>query len=908
MTELATCIIILVSAVGPFLDLAHGCKFQNAPINGKWEFENPGDAGKKHFPPFYVLSYVCDKGYVQRSTKPYLMCKNGKWDGDIPKCDKRRKCKNPGVSPDGKRWGKCCYAGNSLTFSCNDGFDLVGSSRILCIRNGSWTSPRPLCKPRNATTCPFPLDIPKVVMKPWKQGDYYLPDDELESYCDTGYRLLSGSEYLYCKENGQWDSQFPVCGVTSCRVPQHLEDGRIVETEYTNLTDVSDGFNLNFICDQNYRLIGSSWVKCTYLGWSSNFPKCQLITCPDPGIPENGQRKGSGPFNIGDRVTFSCFSDYTILGSEERICLGNGRWSGRLASCDHQRYYCPDPGVPVNGFKSGNSYNLGDTVQFSCKAGHSAIGSSNRTCQANHKWSGEQQFCLEPYFSDRPIDMMMRVTQLLEEKEEEQEELFANLPSSDRGRMIDLNFPGRLVIYFVFDASGSVGEKYFYSAIKFAKALVKRMGVKEQGTRFGAVSFSSTVSNSFLPQDYKTVEEVHSALDKFNFTEGGTAISLALDYVKTQMIPLSKQTFQDQAMKSIIFLFTDGKANMRGDPKQVAKELREEAHAEIYCIALTGDYDIGELKDMASSVKEHVYILKNYETFDWLVNAVINGTVDYSVCGYGMDDVLEEMNKAGEQRADKPWPWMAAVYYQRENFEKLGCGGSIVNKEWILTAAHCFVLKNDDPKKVEYLVPANVTVKLGLLNVRNSSDLKEFEVTDIRLHEKFNYTTYDHDIALLKLGRPITYERFIRPVCLPPAVIPENSTLYQAGQSAFVTGWGHDKRVELGHEGVLKGIDHLKQIRLPIQNHETCLKSLEKTKKEMTDFMICAGDSEGIVDTCKGDSGGPMAQSLVDDAEMNYWVQVGIVSWGIGCKLRGHYGFYTHVAKLRPWIDKVLNS
>ncbi|XP_022248470.1 complement factor B-like [Limulus polyphemus] len=885
MTGLATSIIILVLAVGPFLDLTHGskdCRFQSPPKHGKWEFENPDDADKKYFPSFYVISYVCDKGYVQRSTKPYLICINGKWDGSVPKCD-RMMCSKPsinnGVFEINKSGNEDFVDGTVVNFKCYHGYRLVGNSQLTCTfqgRNMKWNGNFPKCKALNATTCPFPPDIPKVVMKPWKEGDYYLPDDEFESYCDTGYSLLSGSEYLYCKDNGEWDSPFPVCGVTSCKVPQYLENGRIVETEDTNLTVVSDGFNLNFICDPNYRLIGSSWIKCTYLGWSSDLPTCQLITCPDPGIPENGQRQGAGPFNIGDRVTFSCFSDYRILGSEERICLGNGRWSGRLATCDHSRYYCPDPGVPINGFKSGNSYNLGDTVQFSCKAGHSEIGSSNRTCQSNHKWSGEQQFCLEPYFSDRPIDMMIRVTQLLEEKEEEQEKLFENLPSSDRGRMIDLNFPGRLVIYFVFDASGSVGEKYFYSAIKFAKALVKRMGVREQGTRFGAVSFSSTVSSIFLPQDYKTVEEVQSALDKFNFT--------------------------------VITLFTFlGKANMRGDPKQVAKELREEAHAEIYCIALTGDYDISELKDMASSVKEHVYILKNYETLDWLVNAVINGTVDYSVCGYGMDEVLEEMNKAGEQRADKPWPWMAAIYYQLENFEKLGCGGSIVDREWILTAAHCFVIKNADPKKVEYLVPANVTVKLGLLDIRNSSDLKEFEVTDIRLHEKFNYTTYDHDIALLKLSRPITYERFIRPVCLPPVVIPENSTLYETGQSAFVTGWGHDKRVELDHEGALKGIDHLKQIRLPIQSHETCVKSLEKTKKQMTDFMICAGDNEGIVDTCKGDSGGPLAQSLVDDAEMNYWVQVGIVSWGIGCKLRGHYGFYTHVAKLRPWIDKVVN-
>ncbi|XP_022258230.1 CUB and sushi domain-containing protein 3-like, partial [Limulus polyphemus] len=520
----------------------------------------------------------------------------------------KTKCKDPGVSPDGERKGRCCFTGNQLIFSCKKDFDLVGNPLLQCLPSGAWSSPRPLCKPKNATICPSPPKISKVIETSWKSGDYYLADDEIEMYCDTGYRLLSGSEYLYCKENGEWDSEFPVCGVTECKVPEGLENGNINELQDTNLTLVSQNFELNFICNQNYRLIGISWVKCTYLGWSSVLPTCQLITCPDPGVPENGLRKGAAPFNIGDRVTFSCFPLYKIIGSEERICLGNGRWSGILASCNHPNYYCPDPGVPVGGVKSGSSYNLRDTVHFFCKPGYSLIGSSNRTCQMNHTWSGEQVFCLEPYYSDSPTDALARLTNLLDEKEKEQKQvsnislrntfkassnnnfkMSANKISKislrsifeassnnnfkmplkrilkmsprlqPRRRRIDLNFPGRLVTYFVFDASGSVGRKYFSSAIKFAKGLVTRMGVKESGTRFGAVSFSSTVSASFLPQDYTTEEEVLNALDQFHFTEGGTAISSALDFVKTQMIPLSKHTFVDRAMKTIIFLLTDGK-------------------------------------------------------------------------------------------------------------------------------------------------------------------------------------------------------------------------------------------------------------------------------------------------------------------------------------------------------------
>nr|BAM15262.1 complement component 2/factor B variant 1 [Tachypleus tridentatus] len=860
-----------------------------------------------------------------------------------------KKCKDPGISPDGERKGHCCFTGNKLIFSCKKGFDLVGNPLLQCLPSGVWTSPRPLCKPKNAIICPFPPEIPKVTKTAWKSGDYYLPGDEVEMYCETSYRLLSGSEYLYCEENGEWDSQFPVCGVTECKVPEGLENGKISERQDTNLTLVPENFELNFICNQNYRLIGSSWIKCTYLGWSSALPTCQLITCPDPGVPENGLRKGAGPFNIGDRVIFSCFPQYKIIGSEERICLGNGRWSGLLSSCNHPNYYCPDPGVPVGGIKSGSSYDLRDTINFFCKPGYSFIGSANRTCQMNHTWSGEQVFCLEPYYSDSPTDALTRLNNVLDEKESEQKpiskislwhifktssnnnfgmstnkvskmlankafemssrRIFQMSPRIEpRRRRIDLNFPGRLVIYFVFDASGSIGRKYFNSAIKFAKGLVTRMGVKEFGTRFGAVSFSSTVSASFLPQDYTTEEEVLNGLDQFDFTEGGTAISSALDFVKTQMIPLSKHTFADRPMKTIIFLLTDGKANMRGDPKQVAKELKADVKAEIYSIALTGDYDINKLREVASSKKDHVYILKDYETLDWLVNAVVNGTIDYSICGYGMDEVVEEVNKPGGTRAEKPWPWMAAVYYRLKENERFRCGGSIVDREWILTAAHCVQNKDPQRKKNQNLVPADIIVKLGVLNVLNSSDLEEFEVAEIHRNENYNFTTYDHDIALLKLDRPVTYKPFVRPICLPPFNVPENSILYKPGQSAFATGWGYDQRVAIDEIVPFKRVDQLKQIHLPIQSRETCVQSLENTKDPMTDVMICAGDGRGVADTCQGDSGGPLAQSLLDESGMNYWIQVGIISWGRGCKNRGQYGFYTHVAKLRPWIDKVMNS
>lgn len=69
-------------------------------------------------------------------------------------------------------------------------------------------------------------------------------------------------------------------------------------------------------------------------------------------------------------------------------------------------------------------------------------------------------------------------------------------------------------------------------------------------------------------------------------------------------------------------------------------------------------------------------------------------------------------------------------------------------------------------------------------------------------------------------------------------------------------------------------------------------------KTTIIGFLFLGGN-----DTCKGDSGGPLMQSQLNSDGYLYWTQIGIVSWGIGCGKENTYGFYTHVQKLRSWID-----
>ena len=65
---------------------------------------------------------------------------------------------------------------------------------------------------------------------------------------------------------------------------------------------------------------------------------------------------------------------------------------------------------------------------------------------------------------------------------------------------------------------------------------------------------------------------------------------------------------------------------------------------------------------------------------------------------------------------------------------------------------------------------------------------------------------------------------------------------------------------------------------------------------------MCAGAGKGEIDSCAGDSGGPLACK----DEGGVWYVVGVTSWGVGCARKGLYGVYADVRAMRSWIDQVV--
>lgn len=111
------------------------------------------------------------------------------------------------------------------------------------------------------------------------------------------------------------------------------------------------------------------------------------------------------------------------------------------------------------------------------------------------------------------------------------------------------------------------------------------------------------------------------------------------------------------------------------------------------------------------------------------------------------------------------------------------CGGTILSKDWILCAAHCFGSSSN---------PKSYKVRVGEWHLKsNDGPERDFEVAELHIHESYNSPQqFQNDIALLKLKQPID---FSGPYA-GPACVPKSTDDYRAHERCMLSGWGLIKR------------------------------------------------------------------------------------------------------------------
>nr|XP_035131057.1 serine protease 44-like isoform X1 [Callithrix jacchus] len=243
-----------------------------------------------------------------------------------------------------------------------------------------------------------------------------------------------------------------------------------------------------------------------------------------------------------------------------------------------------------------------------------------------------------------------------------------------------------------------------------------------------------------------------------------------------------------------------------------------------------------------------------------------------SACGHRISRIV-----GGLPAPDKKWPWQVSLQTSDGHGHGHVCGGSLIGRRWVLTAAHCIRGTGEEYK-----------VKLGDAHLlADSKTAPVIPVQDIIFPSNFDATTLINDIALVLLVYSVNYSSHIQPVCLPKKLFK-----VAAGTECWVTGWG--RTAENG-----SGTPVLQEAELSIIRHEKCREVLKKMGHEseaVKEGTVCGYSAQGK-DACQGDSGGPLV------CELNgVWVQVGIVSWGIGCGRKGYPGVYTEVSFYKQWI------
>ena len=198
------------------------------------------------------------------------------------------------------------------------------------------------------------------------------------------------------------------------------------------------------------------------------------------------------------------------------------------------------------------------------------------------------------------------------------------------------------------------------------------------------------------------------------------------------------------------------------------------------------------------------------------------------------------------------------------------CGASLIDRNSVLTAAHCV---QGTPKQ-----PLRVTVGRTVLSGSGGATRR---VSRIAIHPRFNgVSNVKYDAAVLTLNNPVGGIRAIR-----LAGVSQN-VLENPGRTATVAGWGNTiKQPPRGSNGS-RYPDRMRVARVPIVSDAM---AREAYGPSFVGALMVAAGREGK-DTCSGDSGGPMFSRQGDNR-----YQIGITSFGRGCGARGYPGVYTEV-------------
>mmetsp|Transcript_8383 Transcript_8383/g.14694 ORF Transcript_8383/g.14694 Transcript_8383/m.14694 type:complete len:301 (-) Transcript_8383:57-959(-) len=208
------------------------------------------------------------------------------------------------------------------------------------------------------------------------------------------------------------------------------------------------------------------------------------------------------------------------------------------------------------------------------------------------------------------------------------------------------------------------------------------------------------------------------------------------------------------------------------------------------------------------------------------------------------------------------------------------CGGSLLGPDIVLSAAHC--------QGPSY----NVVIGRHALD---SNEGEEIRMKTEVPHPDYNpvLTDNDNDFMLVFLETPVSQDvEFVK--------INSDTSVPEIDAPVMVMGWGDMDKAD--DASTLSNV--LLEVDVNIISNEECKQSNgtiggweDNYHNQITENMICAKDLGE--DACEGDSGGPL---VLKGSNGSADVQVGVVSWGVGCAHKDFPGVYARVSSAYDWI------
>ncbi|EAT34461.1 AAEL013299-PA, partial [Aedes aegypti] len=237
------------------------------------------------------------------------------------------------------------------------------------------------------------------------------------------------------------------------------------------------------------------------------------------------------------------------------------------------------------------------------------------------------------------------------------------------------------------------------------------------------------------------------------------------------------------------------------------------------------------------------------------------------------------------------WPWHVAIFHKRSKSEKYACGGTLLDENHVLTAAHCVVNRNTG-----YAISANnLKLHFGQQNLSTiSANVQIRDVSKVQIHP--DHSSHRNDIAILLMRLPVRYTDYVIPICIDQNADIDLRNL--EGERGWITGWGTTQTGSIS--------DVLHTASLPVVSYLQCFNDHETVFGNLlNENVFCAGDRNGT-SPGTGDSGGGMYFSDGDR-----WVLRGIVSFAKADELKNEvdtskFVIFVNVQRFLTWIREII--